>query len=661
MKKIFGFASVGCGVAVPCMVRPIHTVEVGAKEETQKYPDKQFGYDMYNKNIKKYSVSEQRKVKQVFKSRADHIRELKDPKNQYDVLIIGGGCNGAGTIFDAETRGLKCALIDSGDFASGTSSRSTKLIHGGIRYLEEAFKLEKGFVEKFALVVEGLDERNFMLNSAAYLNKKLEMVVPCGNVFKLVYFYAGVCLYHFLSFAKWCFSDYTYRLPRPSIMTKDEMKSNFPALKGSNYGVRFCEGQMNDARLCMQTLLTSAQDDYVPNMKGATLGNYVEFLDFVKDSKGKIVGAKCRDKLDNSEFTIKAKAIVNCAGAFSDQIRLKDNPKVTPRIVGSRGVHIIIPTKYTNKGLGILIPKTVDGRVMFVLPYQGLTIAGTTDHKCDIVSAPVAPPEDIKEIANQLSYYFDGDLEKECTAAWCGIRPLVAAKPKAPSKFSQSWSAFKNRVFRFIGKEQKNLSTKSLTRSHEIEVSDSGLVSLLGGKWTAYRRMGQDAVDAVLKEHPEIVPVHKGSISRNIRLIGAYTSKTLDKSEKNIDDFINHYKRFLHEEYGLEWDTCTHLVEHYGTNAIQVVELGVQTGTNQKLHKDSPVIKAQVLFAVRKELAQNTRDVIFRRLGIGFVNQKTAVEVVPAVAELMAKEMNWDDKRKATEIENAKKTVLALA
>ncbi len=654
-------AGCGCGFAIPIIAKPKIRAEAEPKEEKIKHLDKQYGYDMYLKGIKKYSVSEQKKVKQEFKSRSQHLKELKDQSKTFDVLIIGGGCNGAGTLFDASTRGLYCALIDRGDFGSGTSSRSTKLIHGGIRYLQEVFKLERGFVEKFKLVVEGLDERNFMLNSAAYLNRKLEMVVPCSNLFWLTYFYAGVCLYHFLSFAKWCFSDYTYRLPRPQYLSKTEMKAFFPNLKGENYGVRFSEGQMNDARLVVQTLLTATQENYVPNMKGAVLGNYVEFLDFVKDSKGKCIGAKLRDRLDGSEFTVKAKSIVNCAGAFSDEIRLKDNPKTTRRIVGSRGVHIIIPQKYTNKGLGILIPKTVDGRIMFVLPFQGATIAGTTDHKCNIETAPVAPPEDVKEITSQLSYYFKGDLDKECIAAWCGIRPLVAAKEKMPSKFSAKWMAFRDRLYKMLGKEPKKLSTKSLTRSHEIEVSESGMVSLLGGKWTAYRKMGQDAVDAVLKEHPEIVPASKESISRNIRLIGAYTSKSLDGTEKDITEFIDHYTRFLHDEYKLDWDTCAHLVQHYGANAIQVAMLGAETNSNQKLHKDSPVIKAQVIYAIRKEMAVSTRDIIFRRLGIGFTNQKVAEEVIPGVAEVMASEMGWNDKKKKEEIETAKKNVLSLA
>ncbi len=650
----------GCGLAAPFTVRHIVMRSEAAREESAKELDRQYGYDMHLKNVKQFSESDQHKVKCELKSREQHLKELKDPSKTFDVLVIGGGCNGAGVVLDAATRGLYCAVIDRGDFASESSSRSTKLIHGGVRYLQEVFKLEKGFVEKLGLVVEGLDERNFMLNSAAYMNRKLEMVIPCGNIFYLGYYLAGVCVYHFLSYFKWCFSDYTYRLPPPSVLSKASMKKYFPELKGDNYGVRFSEGQMNDARLCVQTMLTSSIDGYLPGMKGAVLGNYVEFLDFVKDASGKCVGAKLRDRMDGKEFTVKAKAIVNCAGVFSDSIRLKDNPKATPRIVTSRGVHLILPHKYTEHEVGILIPKTADGRIMFVLPFQGLTIAGTTDHKCDISSGPIAPPEDIKEITTELGHYFNGDLDHEYTAAWCGIRPLVAAKEKPQTKMGKFIDGFKMRINKILGRKASQMATKSLTRTHEVEVSSSGLVSLLGGKWTSYRGMGEDAVNWVLKVHPEIAPLHKFSISRQVRLMGAYTTKTLNKSEKTVDEFIDPYTRYLHEQYKLEWDTCAHLVKYYGTQAIRVAKLGADTNNNQKIHAGLPVIKAQIIYAIRKELGVHTKDVIFRRLGVGFTNQKLAEEAIPAVADVMARELGWNDQRKAEEIEEARKAIKSL-
>lgn len=644
----------GLASGMVCLNIYYRPINVMSDKEKQASLEKLDGYDIFLKDIKNIKEQERKKLLFDLKSREQHLKELKNPSKKFDVLVIGGGCNGAGVVFDASTRGLSCALIDSGDFASGTSSRSTKLIHGGIRYLEQAFKLERGFVDKLKLVVEGLDERNFMLNTASYMNKNLEMAIPCKNIFILGYYYAGVCLYHFLSYFKWCFSDYQYRLPRPKLISKSKMKELIPSLKGNCYGIKFSEGQMNDARLDIQTLLTSSVDSYVPGMKGTVLANYVECIGLLKDSSGKIIGAKLKDKIENKEFTVKANAVVNCAGIFSDAIRIMDNPSAQKRIVGSRGVHIMLPHEYTKSNVGVLIPKTADGRIMFILPYQGMTIAGTTDHACDLEHFPSAPEGDIKEIADVLKDYFNGDIQKECIAAWCGIRPLVAAKPVPKSGIGKVIEVIKGKYYKILGKKPKESSTKALTRSHELEVSNSGLISLMGGKWTAYRKMGQDTVDLILKEHPELNPTTKESISHNVRMIGAYTNKSIEGSEKNISEFIPSYKRFLNEYYNIDLNSCNHLIECYGTNAIQVAQLGKDLKLNEKLHESLPVLKIQVIFAIRKELAVSVKDVVFRRLGIGFTNSKIAEELIPIVASIMAKELRWNSEKQADEMHSAK-------
>lgn len=660
MRRIFSFVASGIATGVAySSYRRIHAQTLHKQEDISldydpKDLEAKYGYDISLTKLGNYSLTDQHKLSPSFRSRAEHLSNLKDSSKVFDLLIIGGGCNGGGTLLEASTRGLNCALIDRGDFASETSSRSTKLIHGGVRYLEEVFRLERGLVEKFKLVVEGLNERNFMLNTAPYMNKKIDIVVPCPNTLNLLYYSIGIGVYHFLSYFKWLFTDYTYKLPRPSFVSKNEMKNLFPVLKGDNYGVKFAEGQTNDSRLLIQTVLTSSQDDYVPNMKGATVANYVEFVDFIKDKEGKCIGAKLKDRIDNSIFKVKAKAIVNCAGIFADKIRTQDDPKAIPRIVGSRGVHLTFPRKYTEKNLGLLIPKTADGRVMFILPYRGMTIAGTTDHRCDLVSTPIAPEEDIKEISKELSNYFHGDLENERTAAWCGIRPLVLSKPIAAKE-----PTLMDRFRKLIGKDPTKITTKSLTRTHEVEVSPSGLISLMGGKWTSYRRMGQDAVEAVLQHHPEIVAQNK-SLTRNIRLIGSYTTKTIDRTERSINGFVDAYKLFLTEKYSLEPEVAAHLVEQYGTNSVNVASLGNNNKLNERIHTDAPVIKAQVIHAVRHEMGTNVRDVLFRRLGVGFANRKTAEEMIPAVADLMATELQWNAGKKQLEIDLARKNLLTL-
>jgi len=608
-----------------------------------------YGYDVYHKHIKKFSVSDQCKLKPKLKKRAEHLAVLKNTP-EFDVLVIGGGCTGAGTLLEASSRGLSCALIDRGDFGIETSSRSTKLFHGRVKHLKDIIRFEREVIKRFKLLLEGLDERNFIINSAAYMNKEIEIVIPSTNVFKWIYHYIGVSIYHLLSYFQWIFSDYGYKLPRPSLITQEQMQKLVPSLKYKSYGVKLSESQISDTRLLIQSLLTATQNDYLTNMKGATLANYVEFVDFIKDNNGKCVGVNLIDRTDGSKFSVKARAIINCTGGFADEIRRKDNPNAIKRTIGSRGVHLAIEQKYTKKRLGVLIPNTSDGRMMFVLPYERMTIAGTTDHRCEVQSTPIAPLEDIKEIEKELSKHFTSQTPFLCTAAWCGIRPLVLDTNKELSRFNPR---------RLLGR--KDQETKVLPRSHVVEVSKSGLISVMGGRWTVYRKMGQTAIDTALKAHPEIIPSNKVSVTRNMRLIGGYTSKSFDGSEDNVNEFIGYYKRILHEKYSLDWELASNLVETYGIHSIKVANIGVKKGMNGRLHKDYHYTKAQVIYAIRKELATNVRDVVFRRLGIGFFDKIATEKIIPIVATIMAKEMDWSKEKKAEEIKAAKDSLLTLA
>lgn len=659
MRRIFSKRNItvlsGLASGMFCLNLINHSIKIKLDKDNQDTLANQNGYDFFLKEAKNIKQEEQRKLLFDLKSREQHIKELKDPSKKFDIVVIGGGCNGAGVIFDASSRGLYCALIDGGDFASGTSSRSTKIIHGGIGYLEQLFKLERGFIDKIKLLKEGLDERNFMLNTAPYLNKKLEMVIPCDNIFKLIYYYIGTSVYHTISYINYLCSDYQYHLSRPTILSKTKMKELFPLFKNSTYGIKFAEGQMNDTRLAIQTLMTSTVDFYIPGMKGAVLGNYIECIGLVKDSNGKIEGVKLRDKFDGKEFSVKASTVVNCAGIFSDAIRLMDNPSEKRRMAGSRGVHIMLPHKFTQSNVGVVIPKTAEGKTMFILPTQGVTIAGPTDHRCNIQQFPQSPESDINEIVHEVQNYFSGDIEKEIVASWWGIRPLVIEKTINKTRIENIFGMLKNRYYKLRGREfvEKN-TNEAVARSHVLEVSNSGLISLMGGKWTAYRKMGKDTVDLILKEHSELKPSNSLSISNKIRMIGAYTNKLLNGKEKSISEFIPHYAKFLHENYKLDIDSCNHLIECYGASSIQVAELGKELKLNEKLNNNLPALKVQVIYAVRKELAIAVKDVIFRRLGVGFTNTKIAEEMIPIVAQIMGRELNWTKEKQVEEIESAK-------
>lgn len=374
------------------------------------------------------------------------------------------------------------------------------------------FSFERGFVEKFKLVTENLGERNYMLNSAPYLNKPLEMVVPCSNIFFLIYYMIGVNFYHFLSYCKWIFSSYEYKLPRPKFVSKSQMHKAFPHIRKPTFGVSFYEGQFDDSRLILQTLLTCSLNQYVGGslfkiisivgMTGATLGNYIGFKDFIKDEDGVIQGAILFDYMENKEFKVKAKSIVNCTGIFTDTIRQQDDPSLPKRMATSRGVHCILPDIYTPEDKGLLVPKTKDGRIMFILPYKKHTIAGTTDHAHPIEDEVLPPKEDVNEIRDIFTDYFTGDFEKDMSSSWCGIRPLVLnlRTENGPVKVSEepnklvemnaikkplalckkAWHSghdflIKRGVLtKQVGEE---ISTKSLTRNHVIEVSKSGKIN----------------------------------------------------------------------------------------------------------------------------------------------------------------------------------------
>ena len=453
-------------------------------------------YNFQMENLSHLRYFDRRKLKARLRKREEHLSELKSKDTNIDVLIIGGGATGAGVLLDGSMRGLKCALIEKGDFASATSSKSTKLIHGGIRYLEQFFKLERGFIDKIKLVVESLDERNYMLNSAPYMNKSVKMVVPCKNIFYLIYYYVGVNFYHFISFLNFVFSrDYTLKLPRPQFVSKRRMKELFPLLKRASYGVLFCEGQMDDARAALQSMLTVTAEHYIGGLKPAIIANYTSLFSFIYDKDTqKISGAILKDETTGRQFEVRCKSVINCTGPYADNIRLLDDPSANKRMVGSRGVHLVLPKYMTPHDVGLVVPKTKDGRIMFNLPYKHkYTISGTTDHPNSIDPMPMAPHSDIQEILAELKNYYDmGDHpENQVLSAWSGIRPLVLsgnyiiyiiyiyiATPEKEFKLPlPSW--MKKSSKKEENKEStdgvEKVETKRLTRNHEIEISDSGI------------------------------------------------------------------------------------------------------------------------------------------------------------------------------------------
>ncbi|KAF4215654.1 hypothetical protein CNMCM8980_008074 [Aspergillus fumigatiaffinis] len=571
----------------------------------------------------------------AIKSRLEQIEDLKRSSSgnddEYDLLVIGGGATGSGIALDAATRGLKVAVVERDDFSAGTSSKSTKLVHGGVRYLEKAvWELD---YNQYKLVKEALRERKYFLNTAPHLSSWLPIMVPVQKWWQAPYFWAGTKAYDWLAGSEGIESSY--------FLTKSKAIDAFPMLRRDNLvgAMVYYDGAHNDSRMNVSLAMTAA-------LYGSTVVNHMQVTGLTKDESGKLNGARVKDLIpgkngqEAEEFTVRAKGIINATGPFTDSIRKMDEPDVKEIVAPSAGVHVILPGYYSPSKMGLIDPSTSDGRVIFFLPWQGNTIAGTTDQPTEITAQPEPSEKDINWILSEVRGYLAPDINVERSdvlAAWSGIRPLV--------------------------RDPKVKSSEALVRNHLISVSPSGLLTCAGGKWTTYRQMAEEAVDEAIKvfglkpravsQVPDISGVGGSGLvsdgavldgscqTHQVRLIGAHGySKTL---------FIN-----LIQHFGLETDVAKHLTESYGDRAWQVAALSAPTDARfplrgRRISALYPFIDGEVRYAVRHEYAQTAVDVIARRTRLAFLNAEAALEALPGIIDLMGAELNWDGKRKEVE------------
>lgn len=548
--------------------------------------------------------------------------------NEYDLLVIGGGATGTGIALDAASRGLKVALVERDDFASGTSSKSTKLVHGGVRYLEKAvFELD---YSQYKLVKEALRERRYFLDTAPHLSQWLPIMIPVNKWWQAPYFWAGTKFYDFLAGSENIETSY--------FLTKSKALDAFPMLKRDNLwgALVYYDGAHNDSRMNASLAMTAA-------LYGATLVNHMEVTSLEKDANGKLCGARVKDLVQQKdgktpdEFSIKAKGIINATGPFTDAIRKMDNQEVSEIVAPSSGVHVILPGYYSPSNMGLIDPRTSDGRVIFFLPWQGNTIAGTTDSPCPIEQNPIAQENEIDWILKEVQNYLQPEINVrrgDVLAAWSGIRPLVRDPNKAKSE--------------------------GLVRNHLVTTSESGLLTISGGKWTTYRQMAEEAVDEAIAHFglkatgvskPPLVSGVQGfhedleldgsCQTHALRLIGAHGfSKTL---------FIN-----IIQHYGIETEVAKHLCVDYGDRAWTVAALCEPTehrfpvrGT--RISELYPYVDGEVRYAVRHEYAQTAVDVLARRTRLAFLNAQATVEALPKVIDIMAEELKWSKQRKDKE------------
>ncbi|CAK9298914.1 unnamed protein product [Gordionus sp. m RMFG-2023] len=554
-----------------------------------------------------------------YPSREDQLNSLQ--KESFDILIIGGGATGCGVALDAVTRGFKTALVECDDFSAGTSSRSTKLIHGGVRYLQKAIMHLD--IDQYRMVKEALSERANLLKIAPHLSNSLPIMLPVYKWWQLPYFYAGIKMYDWVAGRECLQPSY--------IIGKRRALSLFPMLKKDELkgAIVYYDGQHNDARMNLAIALTAVR-------YGATVANHVTVTEIIKapevhfDSgihvatgNQVISGVKLKDNLTGKEWEVKAKCVVNATGPFTDSIRQMDQPDIKPICSPSSGVHIVLPDYYSPEKMGLLDPATSDGRVIFFLPWEHMTIAGTTDVKCKVTHSPIPTESEIEFILKEVRNYLTPELQVrrgDVTSAWSGIRPLVSDP-----------------------NDLKN--TENIARNHIIHVSPAKLITIAGGKWTTYRRMAEETVDIALKTFPEFKNFAGPCITSGLLLDGAHKyTPTL---------FIQ-----LVQDFGIQTEVARHLADTYGDAAFSVLRLAQVTGLKwpvlgKRLHQEFPYIEAEVKYAC-KEYACTLVDVIARRSRFAFLNASACEHALPFIAELMAGELGWNKKKVELEIESAR-------
>ncbi|KAL1124181.1 hypothetical protein AAG570_001951, partial [Ranatra chinensis] len=544
------------------------------------------------------------RAKRPLPPRDEQIKSLQT--DSFDVLIIGGGATGAGCALDAATRGLKTALVELDDFSSGTSSRSTKLIHGGVRYLQKA--ILNFDLEQYRMVKEALHERATMLQAAPHLTHPLPIMLPVYKWWQVPYYWAGIKAYDFVAGSKTVKSSY--------YLSKRDALELFPMLRGDKLcgAIVYYDGQQDDARMCLSIALTATRH-------GATVANHVKVLCLTKDSEGYCNGARLKDELTGKEWVVNAKCIINATGPYTDSIRKMDDPSVKNICSPSSGVHIVLPGYYSPEQMGLLDPSTSDGRVIFFLPWQKQTIAGTTDMPCKVTHHPTPTEDEIMFILQEIKNYLNPDVEVrrgDVLSAWSGIRPLVSDPNKT--------------------------DTQSLARNHIVHVSKSRMVTIAGGKWTTYRAMAAETIDAALKAIPELTPVHQCSQTENVLIEGAHGwTPTM-------------YIRLV-QDFGLEHEVAQHLAMSYGDRAFAVAKLASLTGKRwpiigKKVHPEFPYIDAEIRYGV-KEYAMTAIDMIARRLRLAFLNVQAAQEALPSIIDVMAEELKWTEEEKKNQFESA--------
>jgi glycerol-3-phosphate dehydrogenase len=532
----------------------------------------------------------------------------------FDICIIGGGATGNGCALDAALRGLKVILIEKNDFGSGTSSRSTKLFHSGVRSLGQAMK--KMDIEQFRLFNKTLHERRILIKNAPHLAQPLAVMTPCYSWFEGLYYNIALKTYDFLVGKT--------NLAPSEWLSREAVLKRMPQLKsdGLRSAILYYDGQFDDARYTLALAKTASE-------KGAVVLNYIQALDFQRNTdlsrdnrEGSLKSLKVRNVLNNEDMTIRAKAFINATGPFSDTIRLMANPNAHKRMRVSRGVHIVLPRDMMGSDTAVLIPKTADGRDIVVIPWQRRLLVGTTEAAVEVTEKEVLlERDDVDYLLKYVNQYLSKTVKSDqIRSGFGGLRPLLQAHPTAESK-------------RFAG-------------GHEVEICEkSGLISIMGGKWTTYRLMAKDTIDKA----EEIL---RGSISE---------CKTAEQLLIGAEDWHHDDYKYMARRYAVPEYVTRRLNRRYGVEAHKVLALCWKDGTlRQAILPGSPMLKCEIVHACVEEMACTLRDVCARRLGLELTDWQLTLDSLEAIALVMQEVLWFSSEERIKMVEDYRNELLSF-
>lgn len=495
------------------------------------------------------------------------IKTLQHDHLPWDVVVIGGGATGLGAALEAVTRGYRTILLEQTDYAKSTSSKSTKLVHGGVRYLAQG---------DVALVREASIERGLLLRNAPHLVRNLSFVIPTFSLWENVKYTIGLKLYDWMAGR--------LSLGKSRHISKKEALNRLATLKSDRLagGVLYHDGQFDDSRLAIN-LAQTIHD------KGGIALNYMNVTGLQKDANGRINGVTVKDTLGNIELKLQTKAVINATGVFVDDILRMDDPAARKSITASQGVHVVLDKSFLPGHDALMIPQTSDGRVLFAVPWHNKVVVGTTDTPVSYISLePHALEKEINFILQTAAQYLIRQpTRNDVQSVWAGLRPLAAPK-------------------------EEGHKTKEISRSHKIMVAASGLVTIIGGKWTTYRRMAEDVVNKV-EQSQQWKPMP--SVTHHMPVHGAIE--------------------------GMDWNDPWYF---YGTDAQEIRKLADNTTQgNEIVSSTLGIVKAQIIWAVRTEMARHVEDFLARRTRALFLDATEAHRIAPIVAEIMAAELGYDN------------------